>query len=267
MKIAFVLEYDGSRYRGWQRQAGAPTVQGCVEDALSKVANQRVRVYGAGRTDSGVHAFGQVAHIETDAKRERRSWVFGANVNLPRDIAVMGAEEVEDDFHARFSALGRTYHYLIFNRSSRGAVLRHHAAWECRPLDHDRMQEAAGHLIGSHDFSAFRAHSCQAKDPVRTLRELKVTRFGSFISIVVEANAFLHHMVRNIVGVLMTIGRGKAPPAWALDVLLSLDRTLGGVTAPPQGLYLMHVKYPPQYNIPNTESTADLLSVVAGLDN
>lgn len=262
MKIAFVLEYDGSRYQGWQRQSGVPTVQACLEDALSKVADQPVRVHCAGRTDSGVHAYGQVAHIETHAKREQRSWVFGANANLPRDISVVWAREVEHDFHARFSATRRTYRYLIFNRSSRGALLRNHAAWECRTLDHNRMQEGAAHLVGTHDFSAFRAQSCQAKNPVRTLRQLSVTRLGSFIAIVVEANAFLHHMVRNIAGVLMAIGMGKAPPAWALEVLLSRDRTLGAVTAPPQGLYLMQVKYPPQYNIPETRtSTTDLLPI------
>ncbi|MGH6636335.1 MAG: tRNA pseudouridine(38-40) synthase TruA [Gammaproteobacteria bacterium] len=262
MKIAFVLEYDGSQYRGWQRQSGVPTVQACLEDALSKVADQRVRGHCAGRTDSGVHAYGQVAHIETHAKRERRSWVFGANANLPRDISVVWAREVEDDFHARFSAIRRTYRYLIFNRSSRGAMVRNHAAWESRALDHSRMQEGAAHLLGTHDFSAFRAQSCQATNPVRTLCQLSVTRLGPFISIVVEANAFLHHMVRNIAGVLMAIGMGKAPPGWALEVLLSRDRTLGGVTAPAEGLYLMQVKYPPQYNIPETGiSTIDLLSI------
>ncbi|MGH8612821.1 MAG: tRNA pseudouridine(38-40) synthase TruA [Gammaproteobacteria bacterium] len=263
MKIAFVLEYDGSQYQGWQRQSGVPTVQACLEDALSKVADQRVRVHCAGRTDSGVHAYGQVVHVETRAKRERRSWVFGANANLPRDISVVWAREVEDDFHARFSAVRRTYRYLIFNRSSRAAILRNHAAWEWRPLDHILMQEGAAHLLGTHDFSAFRAQSCQAQSSVRTLCQLSVTRLGSLISIVVQANAFLHHMVRNIAGVLMAIGMGEAPPGWALEVLLSRDRTLGGVTAPPQGLYLMHVKYPPQYNMPETGiSRADPLSIV-----
>lgn len=256
MKIAFVLEYDGSQYQGWQRQSGVPTVQACVEEALSKVADHRVRVHCAGRTDSRVHACGQVAHIETRTKRERRSWVFGANANLPRDISVLWAREVEDDFHARFSAIRRIYRYLIFNRSSRGAIVRNHAAWECRPLDHIRMQEGAAHLLGTHDFSAFRAQSCQAKNPVRTLSQLSVTQLGSSISIVVEANAFLQHMVRNIAGVLMAIGTGKAPPVWALEVLQNRDRTLGGVTAPPQGLYLVQVKYPPRYNILEPEINA-----------
>lgn len=250
MRLALGLEYDGTHYCGWQLQSGVRTVQGCVEEALSKVADHEVKTCCAGRTDTKVHAYNQVIHIQTTARRDSRSWVFGSNANLPEDISVTWAKEVEDDFHARYSAIGRIYRYLIFNRRSRSAILDGRASWQCRLLDHKRMQEGAAYLLGEHDFSAYRAQGCQSKNPVRTVRRLDVTRYGHLISIDIEANAFLYHMVRNIAGVLMAIGMGKAEPPWAGEVLETRNRKLGGVTAPAQGLYLVSIQYPHKYQIP-----------------
>lgn len=250
MRIALGIEYDGSRYCGWQLQKDAPTVQACVEQALAKVADQPVRMICAGRTDTGVHAAGQVVHFDTTAQRTARSWVFGANSNLPKDIAVLWAQPVPDDFHARFSARRRGYRYVIFNRAVRPTFLQHRVSWEHRPLDVGRMAEAATHLLGTHDFSSYRALACQAKSPVRTVYRLEVSRRGELVFVDLEANGFLHHMVRNIAGVLMSIGAGEQSPAWAGEILAHRDRTLGGVTAPPFGLYLMQVKYPSHYALP-----------------
>lgn len=253
MRIALGLEYDGSNFYGWQVQPGVRTVQSCMEEALSKVADHPVRIYCAGRTDTGVHARGQVIHIETPVQREERAWVFGANANLPKDVSVLWAMPVEDDFHARFSAIGRRYQYLIFNRPTRPGLIGPRVTWECRSLDEKRMQEGANYLLGEHDFSAYRAQGCQAKNPVRTVRRLQVTRRGPLIAIEIEANAFLYHMVRNIAGVLMTIGRGEASPRWAEQVLQGRNRAQGGITAPPEGLYLMDVRYSAKYLFPEPQ--------------
>ncbi len=253
LRIALGLEYDGSSFYGWQVQAGVRTVQSCVEKALSSVANHPVKVYCAGRTDTGVHARGQVIHIETPVQREVHAWVFGANANLPKDISVLWAMPVDNDFHARFSAIGRYYQYLIFNRPTRPSLIGSHVTWEYRSLDEGLMQEGANYLLGKHDFSAYRAQGCQAKNPVRTVHRLEVTRRGCIISIEIEANAFLYHMVRNIVGVLIAIGRGEASSKWAKQVLKGRSRMQGGVTAPPEGLYLMSVRYPAKYPFPEPE--------------
>jgi tRNA pseudouridine38-40 synthase len=252
VKLALGLEYDGSGFYGWQVQAAVRTVQACVEEALSKIADHPVTVYCAGRTDTGVHARGQVIHIETHSHREARAWVLGTNVNLPRDISILWARPVEDDFHARFSAIGRSYRYLILNRPTRPVCPQ--ITWECRHLDENSMQEAANYLVGEHDFSVYRAQGCQAKNPVRTIYRLDVTRKGSIIVIEIEANAFLYHMVRNIVGVLMAIGRGEASPSWAKDVLDGGKRTHGGITAPAEGLYLTGIRYPAKYSLPQPET-------------
>ena len=250
MKIAFGVEYEGTGYRGWQRQAQVKSVQACVERALSKVADVKINTHCAGRTDSGVHASGQVIHIQTEVSREAHSWVFGTNANLPKDISITWMRPVAEDFHARFSATGRVYSYLICNRPVRPAILHNRVTWLCRPLDHRRMQEAGRQLIGKHDFSAYRGSGCQSHTPIRKVRRLDVVRSGDLVSIVIEANAFLLHMVRNIAGVLIEIGIGKASTDWAWEVLNSRDRTQGGATASPSGLYLCQVHYPEHYGIP-----------------
>ena len=251
MRIAAGIEYDGSNFCGWQLQKDAVrTVQGAVETALGKVANHQVRVTCAGRTDTGVHATEQVIHFDTDVERDERAWVFGTNANLPKDVVVLWAKPVSEDFHARFSAERRAYRYVIFTREVRPTFLAYRVTWHYRPLDVERMQAAGNYLLGEHDFSSYRAVACQAKSPVRTLHKLHVTAQGPFIFIDVEANAFLHHMVRNIAGVLMAIGEGEKPVEWSREVLHAKDRALGGVTAPPYGLYLTKVGYPEKFAIP-----------------
>ena len=249
-RVAMGVEYDGSSFHGWQIQDHADTVQERLEKAVSSVANHPARVHCAGRTDSGVHGLGQVIHFDTDALRTPRSWVLGSNVNLPPEINVTWAREVSRDFHARFSAMSRRYRYLILNRSTRSAIWRDRATWLHRPLDEARMQAAAAHLLGTHDFSSYRALGCQAKSPVRTLQRLDVSRQHDRIIIDVTADGFLHHMVRNIAGVLVAIGEGERPVEWSREVLGYRDRSLGGVTAPPQGLYLVGVAYPEVFQLP-----------------
>jgi tRNA pseudouridine38-40 synthase len=251
-RIAIGIEYDGSAYAGWQLQASAPSVQGAIEVALGAVADSPVGVTCAGRTDAGVHAIGQVAHFDTNVERSARSWALGANTNLPNDICVLWAREVPSGFHARYSALSRTYRYVILNRSSRPALARHRACWIHRPLDERSMGEAASHLLGEHDFSAFRAAECQSRTPMRRVETIDVRRTGDYVYIDVRANAFLHHMVRNIAGVLIEVGAGDAEPAWVRTVLEGRDRTFGGVTAPPGGLYLLAVTYPAEFELPAT---------------
>ncbi len=249
MKVALGVEYDGSDFHGWQFQGDVRSVQECLQDALSKVADHPVTVHCAGRTDTGVHATAQVVHFETGARRSSRSWILGSNANLPDDISISWAREMPDHFHARFSAVGRRYRYQIINRSFRSALWRQRAVWIHRPLDAQRMQQAAEALVGTHDFSSYRALACQAKHPVRTVHSLGVSREGEMISIDVHANAFLHHMVRNIAGVLIAIGKGEQQESWAGEVLELRDRTLGGVTAPPQGLCLTGVDYPAEFGL------------------
>lgn len=250
MRIAAIVEYDGSGFSGWQLQSGTRTVQGEVEAAISRVANEPVRVITAGRTDTGVHATAQVFHFDTSAERSQHSWKQGVNTHLPPDVVLRWVSVVSDEFHARFSATGRRYHYVILNRAERPALLKHKVTWERRPLDETAMQRAAKVLQGTHDFSSFRTVHCQAKSPVRELRELGVKRDGDRVIICAYANAFLHHMVRNLAGVLIAIGVGEQPEQWASEVLAHRDRTLGGVTAPADGLYLSAIEYPEHFNIP-----------------
>lgn len=252
-RIAVGLEYDGTAFAGWQSQPGLRTVQALAERALSRIAAEPVCLTCAGRTDAGVHALGQVAHFDSSAQRSARSWVLGANSELPPDVSLRWALAVPQHFHARYSAAARTYRYLVLNRSVRPALQRARAAWVHRPLDVAAMAAAARELEGEHDFSAFRAAECQAKSPVRRLESLRVERQGERVWIEATANAFLHHMVRNLVGVLLRVGRGEADPAWPAQVLAGRDRTRAAATAPAHGLYLWHVRYPPDFALPAPE--------------
>ncbi len=250
MRIALGIEYDGTDYFGWQRQSEGRTVQGCVEQALSRVADHPVGVVCAGRTDTGVHATGQVVHFDTHATRETRNWVRGCNANLPADIRVQWATQVPGSFHARFAAVQRHYRYVILNRPTVSALLHNRACQEQSCLDTASMATAGRLLVGEHDFSSFRAAACQAKSPVRTIHELGVRRSGDFVYLDVRANAFLHHMVRCIAGVLIAVGRGEQSPAWVGEVLAATDRTVSGFNATPAGLYLVAVRYPPEFTLP-----------------
>ncbi len=253
MKLAFGIEYDGSAFHGWQSQKGVRTVQGCLEKALSTIAADPVKVICAGRTDTGVHGLGQVVHIETSIVRKESSWLFGTNSNLPSDVSVQWVKEVDDDFHARFSATERSYEYHILNQQARSALLTNRIVWERRSLSLEPMKKAASFLKGTHDFSAYRSLACQANSPIRTVHDLEIVQRDPVITIEIKANAFLHHMVRNIAGVLMEIGMEREKPEWAQEVLESKDRKLGGVTAPPEGLYLMKVYYPDHFSIPEPD--------------
>ena len=242
-RIAIGVEYDGCGLLGWQSQKDGPSVQDALERALSQVADEPVSVTGAGRTDAGVHATAQVAHFDTRAQRAMRSWVLGANAGLPPGIALRWAQPAPAGFHARFSARRRSYSYLIVNRETRPALWRDRAWWVHRPLDAASMDRAGQALLGEHDFSAFRAAECQSRTPMRELHSLAVRRAGDLVRLDVTANAFLHHMVRNIVGTLAVVGRGEAPEAWVAEVLAGRDRCRGGATAPAGGLYLAGVDY------------------------
>lgn len=251
-RLAACVEYDGSNYCGWQRQDHSPSVQEAVESALSFVANEPLSIVCAGRTDTGVHGIGQIIHWDTQAERSERSWVLGTNTKLPDDVVLHWVKPVDENFHARFSARSRRYRYVIHNRWVRPALMRGQVTWTHYPLDAERMHAAALLLKGEHDFSTFRALGCQAKSPVRTIEDISVTREGEFIYLDVQANAFLHHMVRNIAGVLMAIGKGEQPVDWVTTLLELKDRTQGGVTAPPDGLYFIQVFYDEQFALPDS---------------
>lgn len=252
MRIALGIEYDGTSYNGWQRQKTGIGVQQRLEEALAVVANEDVEVICAGRTDTGVHASGQVVHFDTSSERSNRSWLLGANTNLPDDVSVTWAQPVNEEFHARFSATARHYRYLILNRLQRSPLHRHRAWWVYEPLDAERMHEAAQRLLGSHDFSAFRAAGCQAKTAVRDIHCISVKRDGDWLTLEVSANAFLQHMVRNITGTLAAVGQGEQDIDWVTQVLESRDRKVGGVAAPPHGLTLVGVDYPESFGLPVT---------------
>ena len=251
-RVAIGLEYDGSGFAGWQIQAQAPSVQSAVEAALSTVADEPVAVIIAGRTDAGVHAAGQVAHFDTTVSRGARGWILGANAHLPSQVSVRWAQVVPRHFHARYSAEARTYRYIILNRLGRSALTAGRVALVYKPLDVGLMAQAAQPLLGEHDFSAFRAAECQARSPVRRLHELSVWRDGEQVVIQATANAFLHHMVRNLAGLLIAAGLGKLPPEQAGALLASRDRTLAPPTAPAQGLYFWQVRYPAAFQLPSS---------------
>ncbi|MBN8736321.1 MAG: tRNA pseudouridine(38-40) synthase TruA [Xanthomonadales bacterium] len=250
MRIALGIEYDGTDFLGWQRLAHGPSVQAEVEAALSFVADHPVAVTCAGRTDAGVHARCQVVHFDSDAERDDRAWVLGATTQLPRAIAVLWARQMPDDFHARFAARARRYRYAILNRAVRPALDARYVAWERRPLDADAMHAAAQCLVGEQDFSSFRAVSCQAAHARRSVHAVSVRRDGEHVILEIEANAFLHHMVRNIAGSLLEVGRGERPRGWIAELLAARDRELAGVTAMPQGLTFVGPRYPPQWGLP-----------------
>lgn len=250
MKIALGIEYNGSQYFGWQRQKEVKSVQEHLEKALSVVANHKVEVQCAGRTDAGVHGTGQVVHFETIASRKSAAWTMGANANLPKDIAVRWAKEVPDEFHARFSATARRYRYLIFNDTLRPGILSSGVSHYHGELDVKEMQKAGQYLLGENDFTSFRATHCQSKSPWRNLMHLNVTRHGKYIVVDIKANAFVHHMVRNIVGSLLVVGRGEKNPEWIKDLLAIKDRKQAGATAKAEGLYLVDVDYPIEFGLP-----------------
>ncbi|MGA9854769.1 MAG: tRNA pseudouridine(38-40) synthase TruA [Gammaproteobacteria bacterium] len=255
-RMALGLEYDGTAFMGWQRQSHAGrTVQDALEAAIAKVADHPVDVVCAGRTDAGVHALCQVTHFDVEARRDLRGWLLGINSNLPADVAANWIKDVPREFHARYQARARQYRYSIVNRPTRPAVMRSQTTWVRHALDDERMCAAAKFLLGEHDFSAFRSVECQARSPVRRVMHLDVRRVGEIVRIDVVADGFLHHMVRNIVGVLIDVGTGKQSPEWAQRVLQGRDRTRGGVTAPPQGLCFMAVLYPIAYDLPVPEGS------------
>ena len=254
MRIAAGVEYCGANFDGWQKQSGHRTVQACIESALSNVANQTIEIKCAGRTDAGVHAIQQVIHFDTSSQRENHAWLLGVNSNLPDDVNLTWILPVDNEFHSRFSAKTRRYKYFILNRPTRTALFKHLVAWEPVNLDENKMSEAAKYLIGEHDFTSYRATACQAKTSVRNINKLNIERDGNLIIFDIEANAFLHHMVRNISGVLITIGKGKESVQWSKEVLEAKDRMIGGVTAPAAGLYLVNVRYDSHFNIPVSES-------------
>jgi tRNA pseudouridine38-40 synthase len=251
-RYAVAIEYDGSAYSGWQTQQSLRTIQSLVQSSLSGVAAERIELVCAGRTDAGVHARWQIAHFDTHVTRPLRGWVMGANTELPRDISLVWARPVPPHFHARYSAEARTYRYLILNRAARSALAGKRAAMIYKPLDHERMAEAAVHLCGHYDFSAFRSSECQSKSPLRRVERLRVERSGEWVIIEATANAFLHHMMRNIAGLLIEVGKGEASPSWALEVREGLDRTKGAPTAPAEGLYFWDIRYPEAFNLPGT---------------
>lgn len=250
-RVAIGLEYDGSAFRGWQSQPDGRTVQDVLETALAGVASHPVRVHCAGRTDAGVHALAQVCHFDTRADRPLTAWVRGANARLPRQVAVRWARRVPVDFHARFHAVARSYRYLLSNAPVRPAIQAGKVGWFHHPLDLPAMRAAAFRLTGTHDFSAFRAAECQARSPVKTLYRLELARHGDLLVFDFRADAFLHHMVRNMVGALVYVGKGRHSPDWVDTLLASRDRSASAPTFGPEGLYLSGVEYEASWPLPD----------------
>jgi tRNA pseudouridine38-40 synthase len=250
-RYALCIEYNGSSYHGWQaQQAGVNSVQETLEAALSKVANEPIRVMCSGRTDSGVHASSQIVHFDSSVARSSKAWVYGTNTNLPSDIVVRWAVPVDNEFHARYSAVARRYRYVIYNHRVRPALMSDQLTWHDHPLDADNMHQAVQHLLGENDFSSFRAAGCQSNTPWRNIEEAKVFRTGNLVILEIRANAFLHHMIRNIVGALLPIGMGEKPVMWMSELLALRDRTKAGVTAKPNGLYFVEAIYPESFDLP-----------------
>jgi tRNA pseudouridine38-40 synthase len=250
MRVAIGIAYDGAPFDGWQSQPTGNTVQDRLEAALAAIAGAAVRVTAAGRTDAGVHATGQVAHFDVAVERPDSAWVRGSNAHLPEGIAVQWACSVDDEFHARFSATSRSYTYVLYNHPVRPAVFAGRVGWFHLPLDVAAMRAAAECLVGEHDFSAFRSAECQAKTPVKLLHRVAIDRRGEHVVLEFTANAFLHHMVRNLVGCLVQVGKGAQPPGWLREVLESRDRSRAAPTFPAAGLYLTAVAYPDRWNLP-----------------
>lgn len=250
MRIALGIEYDGAAHCGWQSQANGCGVQDKLEAALSGIAAEKISLICAGRTDTGVHALGQVAHFDTASQRPDSAWVRGVNALLPDSIAVQWAQVIDADFHARFSALSRTYTYVLYNHPVRPALQNGKVGWYHAPLDVAAMQSAAQNLLGQHDFSAFRAAECQAKTPIKTINYVNLEQRGDYITMTLNANGFLHHMVRNIIGSLIYIGAGKQPMSWLQALLLEQDRTRAAPTFAPDGLYLVAIEYADKWNLP-----------------
>ena len=252
MRYAMGVEYDGSEFKGWQQlgESGRPSVQASLQQALSSVADAPIKVMCAGRTDAGVHGHCQVVHFDTDVVRNLRGWTLGTTTRLPPAIAVRWCQPVADDFHARFSARARRYRYRLLNRQVRPALNRQSLSWERRPLDAALMHTAAQALLGENDFSAFRSVNCEALHARRELQAISVTRDGEVLEVCVQANAFLHHMVRNIVGSLILVGCGDKPVSWLGELLAGKDRTVAGPTAPPQGLVFVGPLYPDNWQLP-----------------
>lgn len=253
MRYALGIEYDGVAFFGWQRQSHASSVQQSLEKALEIVANHAVTVICAGRTDSGVHARGQVVHFDSPAERSDRQWILGINSNLPDAVRVLWIRAVDDSFHARFGAYSRSYQYRILNRWVRPAIGFSYLGWCRDPLDERRMHKAAQVLQGRHDFSAFRSAGCSAQHATREVTDISVTRKDEIVMIDITANAFLYHMVRNIVGSLISVGQGEKTIQWFADVFAGQDRKLAGVTAESQGLCFMSVRYEAKYNLPGKQ--------------
>jgi tRNA pseudouridine38-40 synthase len=253
-RIALGIQYDGAHWHGWQTQPSGTTVQDALEIALQKFAQAELKTTCAGRTDTGVHALEQVVHFDTDVNRDMFSWVRGVNAFLPASVAVRWAHEVgapgPDAFHARFSAIARTYRYIVYNHAVRSPLLAGRAGWVFRPLQIAVMQEAARHLLGTHDFSAFRAAECQARSPVKTMQAVEIERSGDLLTFTLKADAFLHHMVRNIVGSLIVVGTGNQPPQWMAELLAGRDRSRAAPTFMPDGLYLARIDYDPIWRLP-----------------
>ena len=250
-RIVLGIEYDGSAFFGWQwQEGGLRTVQDEVQKAASRVANHALTVVCTGRTDTGVHALEQVVHFDTQAERSDHSWLMGINANLPDDVRVIWVQEAIADFHARYSAIARFYRYIILNRPTKSALQRDRVTWFHRQLDAELMNQAGQALVGSHDFTSFRALKCQSVSPMRLMYFIDVYRQGEQVIMDISANAFLHHMVRNIAGVLMAIGSGEQSVEWTQELLATKNRQKGGVTASPHGLYLGGVFYPEQYAMP-----------------
>ena len=253
-RIALGVQYDGTPWNGYQKQTARNTVQDQLEIALEKFACVKLATTCAGRTDRGVHATEQVVHFDTGLTRAPQSWVRGTNAFLPDSIVVRWAHELPviegDEFHARFAARSRTYHYVLYNHAVPSSLLHGRAGWTFRPLDVARMKEAANHLLGTHDFTAFRSSECQAKSPVKQMHEIRIERRGDLIVFTLRASAFLHHMVRNIVGSLIFVGTGRNEPAWMASVLAGQDRNLAAPTFMPDGLYLAKIEYDDKWGLP-----------------
>jgi tRNA pseudouridine38-40 synthase len=258
-RIALGLEYDGSRFLGWQTQPGGGTVQDALEPALAAIAGAPLGVTAAGRTDRGVHALLQVIHFDTAAVRPASAWVRGVNALLPDSVAVLWSRQVDAEFHARYSAVSRTYRYVLLNRAVRPALAASKVGWFHLPLGLEAMREAAALLVGEHDFSAFRSSECQAKTPVRRLHALEIEAHGERIDFVLRANAFLHHMVRNLMGCLLAVGSGRRPPEWLLDVLAARDRDAAAPTFAAEGLYFAGPYYDAALQLPDRVPASDWL--------